>query len=795
MARMLVEIPIPPKWKQLWDTWDLRCFIVLSLLLQMFLIFVSPFRKRTKSYWIVMPLWTAYLMADATANFAVGLISNSMGNPGESAGKKSRTPVENTDLLAFWAPFLLVHLGGPDTITAFAMEDNELWLRHLLGLIFQCLAALYVFVQSLPDNRLWIPTTLMFVTGIIKYAERTRSLYLASADRFKESMLQPDADPGLNYAKLMDEYVTTTSSNLPTTFTTVEEPDTSTKSANKAKKGSLTDLEVVQYGYLFYQKFRGLIVDTIFSRKERDLSRYFFLNRNAKDAFKVIEVELNFIYEVLFTKLPVVYGKFGALCRVFSLGTVFLAIVIFILKGKSKFSNPDVTITYALLFGALGLDLTALLMLLFSDWTIIALRESPDEEPPNTLKNKIIIFFLSLRIKGVSKETKRKPKQKGTDQQHNVVEQTQSNLRRGLTGCMNQKLCRVLKIFVNRRWSETINTFNLIDYCLRKRYSKSDDARFCSKVTLVNVWEKVIDKLGVDEFLDSIIYVKPKTFDDSLRDFIFDELKSKSELADDLETAKEISSARGDWVLRVEDGWAGLLKYVAGVDYDQSLILWHIATDLLYNHPTYSREISNKEDKKSYKEISKLLSDYMLYLLIMEPGMMSAVAGIAQIRFRDTCAEAQRFFKEKMKDKTSSDQSIKHAKACKEIYDVQTVVPPISIKGDRSKSLLFDGCMLAKKIVDIAEELTRKAEEHTSQQESNPSEIRPKPDKWLIISKVWVELLCYAASHARANMQAAQVSRGGELVTIVWLLMSHFGLGEQFQLSEGQSRAKLVVGK
>ncbi|GJZ61743.1 Xaa-Pro dipeptidase, partial [Tanacetum coccineum] len=41
------------------------------------------------------------------------------------------------------------------------------------------------------------------------------------------------------------------------------------------------------------------------------------------------------------------------------------------------------------------------------------------------------------------------------------------------------------------------------------------------------------------------------------------------------------------WVLRVEEGWSSLVKYVVDVDYDQSLILWHIATQLCYNSELY----------------------------------------------------------------------------------------------------------------------------------------------------------------------------------------------------------------
>ncbi|KAI3742945.1 hypothetical protein L1987_60644 [Smallanthus sonchifolius] len=773
MGRMMVEIPIPPKWKQLWDIWDLRCVIILSLSLQTFLILAAPLRKRTKSNWIVIPLWSAYLLADWAANFAVGLISSSQGNPDESSGKKDRTPVENEDLLAFWAPFLLVHLGGPDTITAFALEDNELWGRHLLSLFFQCLAAVYVFVQSLPHNRLWIPTMLMLMTGIIKFSERTRSLYLASADKFKESMLTQE-DAGPNYAKLMDEYVSKKQAKLPTSIIMVPEPNRAAKSANKAKRGNLTQLEVVQYGYMFFQKFKGLVVETIFNRKERNHSRDFFLNRTAEDAFKVVEVELNFIYDVLFTKLPVVYDKIGVICRFFSLVTVFLSIIIFILKGKSNFLKPDITITYGLLFGALVLDVTALFMLLFSDWTVIFLRESPDIEPEKAPKSKILNYLKTqiltkfLRIEGTLKDSKQNGKSKPCSWMMQLIKRrTEGTLQvanddaRSITTNKN-KSRSWMKYLMKRRWSESISTYNLIYYCLHPR---------------PNLFNSVFDKLGLSWFLDSIFYVKYEPFSDDLKDLIFKELKSKSELADDLETAKEISSARGDWVLRAEEGWSGLLNHVVEVDYDHSLILWHLATELCYNEEIHNKTIKNTKQRQN----SKLLSDYMLYLLIMQPGLMSAVAGIGQIRFRDTCAEAKRFFEDVRGENKKQSQRGKEkdeytlTNACMDILKVSTEVEPVTIKGDRSKSLLFDGCILANELMKIEREA--------------------KLDKWEIISKVWVELLCYAASHSRANMQAAEVSKGGELITIVWLLMAHLGLGDQFQISEGQARAKLIVGK
>ncbi|KAM0064945.1 hypothetical protein Hdeb2414_s0003g00108941 [Helianthus debilis subsp. tardiflorus] len=721
MRRLMLD-PIPPKWKKIWDTCDLRSFMLLSLSLQTILIMVAPLRKRTKSNLIIMLLWSAYLLADWAANFAVGLIMNGQGDSSDHPGKKGRNTSEDAGLLAFWASFILVHLGGPDTITAFSLEDNELWPRHLFGLVFQFLSAVYVFVLSLPHNGLWIPTLLVFFNGMLKYIEKTRSLYLASADIFKSSMLT-EANPDINASKLMDMHNTMKEAKLPAQIEMILDQEIVTISrvisANKTKKGILTELEVVQYGYQFYEKFIGLIVDMIYGEKERIQSRDFFLNRNANDAFKVIEVELNLIHEVLFTKLPMVHGKNGAIRRLLCLVTVCLAITFFLMKSKTNFREADVRITYCLLFGALVLDLISLFMIFSSDWTIIALRGLPDDEPPhNSLKTKIITLFLKLMTEGILKDPKSNTKSKQ---------------------------------YANRngRWSETISTFNLINYSLHRRHQS---------------WENVLNNLGFTRFLDGISYVESEEFSVDLRDFIFDELRTKSEFADELEEAKEISSARGNWVLRVEAGWGSLLKYVFEVDYDQSLIVWHIATELCY----YNEDDKGMHKTSSKRDIAKLLSDYMMFLLYLQPNIMSTVEGVAHIRFLDTFAEVSAQIKRFSETTGSNPKSV-----CEEI-----------LKASRANvnSLLFESCSLANQLIGISKK--------------DPKlENDPKLDKWEILSKVWVEILCYAAINSRVNTQVAQVSKGGELITIVWLLMTQFGFGDQFQPNKHNKRVKLHVGK
>ena len=661
-------------------------------------------------------IWSVYLLADWVAAFAVGLIAN-----GNKDGDKQ---VQSDDLLAFWAPFLLLHLGGPDTITAFALEDNELWLRHLLGLVIQFIAVAYVFLESI-SNDLWIPTILMLVAGTIKYAERTRALYLACLGNFKESMLPPP-DAGPNYAQLMEEYSSKKEAHVPVKIIIAPEKRASTSASSVPEEPSTgpNHISEMESGYKFFKIFKGLIVDLMFSFQERNDSRKFFFQMLPEKAFRVIEVELNFMYDALYTKMVVVNRKIGYFLRFICTGCIAVALQLFSSHHKHKIHKFDIGVTYALLIGAISLDVIAIVKLIFSDWTIVLLKNSTAKRWIYYAREKLFFY----------------------------------------------KLWEPSKSFFDRRWSNSISQHGLIRYCLRERFKWFD---------------KLADICGLKDLLDEIQYKKTVTVKQTLKKFIFEELEEKATKAEQSRIAKEICSGRGDWILS-QNACHSLLWSVEK-EYDECLLMWHIATDLCYYEE--KEKPDDLKEELDHRQWSRLLSEYMLYLLVMQPTMMSAVAGIGQIRFRDTCAEAKKFFRRGQQEPNCFKKFCKQLKKllrigqsksmkdqiseyCKQLLSVDTVVKPIEVKGDRSKSVLFDACMLAKDLRKLN-----------------------KTKRWMIMSKVWVELLSYAASHCRANTHAQQLSKGGELITFVWLLMAHFGLGEQFRIQEGHARAKLIVTK
>ena len=136
-------------------------------------------------------------------------------------------------------------------------------------------------------------------------------------------------------------------------------------------------------------------------------------------------------------------------------------------------------------------------------------------------------------------------------------------------------------------------------------------------------------------------------------------------MTNDVKDLRSLLKHRGDYVITKWEFIETLGWSVVDVEFDHTILFWHIAIDLY----SYSDEDPNP---KARCKISKCLSEYMLYLLVMCPFMLPK--GTWEFRFRDTCAEAKRFFQQKSEFISSKNE------ACKLLLQVNTKHEPREVK-------------------------------------------------------------------------------------------------------------------
>ncbi|XP_019087813.1 PREDICTED: uncharacterized protein LOC104723148 [Camelina sativa] len=668
----------------------------------------------------------------------------------------------------------------------------------------QFIATLYVFLLSIP-NRLWEPTTLMLMAGVIKYFERIGAMRAASLERFKK-MRPGEPEPGVDYSRFMEEYKIRKISREHSEFVRVEEPE---KRQRQVRPHVLTQLHAIQYGYKYFNIYKGLVVDFLYSSEHWLESKEFFKSLEAVEALSILEVELSFIYGTLFTKVDILHTWTGLTFRFISLGCLFSSLSIFKTSRKDEYDGFDVGLTYALILGGIAFDFISILMFCISDWTFARMRMPKDKvDEEDTLFDEILTWF--LRFKELKwKECKCHEKEYPS---HMVLD----------------------RLFIFRRWSEYVYAYNLIGSSLRikpkrihhKTFETIIQSVYIDRAISVIILETILlskalnhirtkidlymshlsieDRVmyyvlyplrpflrfwfgvplinyplgffGIPDQLNEIIFTSRERLTAELWGFIFEEVQNKYRYLLGSESSSYIYSARGEWILRdmkIDEYYEKLLPYVTDMDYDQSILLWHIATELLHQ----TNENNARYDE--YKEVSKTLSDYMMYLLIVQPTLMSTVAGIDKLKFKAAIAEVKKFKEaKKLFERTPVEGSREAKMACNAILDYYKADGERNenAQGYRNKSVLFQASMLAKELQRIEIQISNKK-------------------MWEVVSKVWVEMLCYAAKHCDSKQQAAQLNRGGELINFVWLLMAHFGLGDQFRTTKEDSKARLVLDK
>ncbi|KAG2570365.1 hypothetical protein PVAP13_7KG029900 [Panicum virgatum] len=659
------EAGLVPAVQELWNAWEIHFLILLSLSLQVFLFLFAGMRRRSSSRVLSIVLWLAYLSADSVAIFVLGHLAVRAGEPGHQ-------------LMSFWAPFVLIHLGGQDTITAFSRQDNELWLRHLLNLVTQVVVAGYVVAKaSWPDSRLRVAMVLMFLSGCFKYAERTLCLYSASPARLRSHnigimsrklqafqwFLKKDndsrvvADNDLTPRHIFDYMMkeATSESSSSTDIMSVDAP--------------INETEIII-------KYLDKLPDT---HKE------FLSNPDRYDPYKFVGACLLDWYEGLYTKNPFRQSFFEIYQECLYPFFPLIALVLFMASEKGGHlhtSQTDITVSYILLVGAI--------FLLPRSWS-------------------------------------------------------------------------------RKQWSEELAQYNMI-----KRHATQDTSG------MAFIWQwigKLLGSCGLELF---DVTHTPMTKDNNapMKEFVLANLLYSG-------TKKEwnIGSSRGHlavqkWMVKNHHdpnsaATGKVLEKIitSGLDFPTSVLTWHIATDICYFWEGASTCSSGVELKK-HKEMSRELSNYLMYLVFKCGVMLSSNSQIVHDKAHEeiltTLFEHQQSQQVTLDEKTTVTKIFEALKKKSLVGTQKKHEEPSEIKDNAADSHL-------QKLLQSAQATTSPVLPHAGEVAQALIDIQDEANRWELIASVWSEMLFYTAPRCGCAFHYEHLSTGGEFITHVLLLMKFLG--------------------
>uniref|UniRef100_A0ACD5WM93 Uncharacterized protein n=1 Tax=Avena sativa TaxID=4498 RepID=A0ACD5WM93_AVESA len=357
---------------QWWEEWQLRILVLGSLAIQVILLATSNARKLPVRSWFGPVIWLAYLGSDAIAIYALATLfsrQRKLQVDGIQQGSINANANGNSILEVFWAPILLIHLGGQDGITAYNIEDNELWTRHILTAVFQVTVAIYVFCKSWPgcnDTNLLVAAILLFILGILKCIEKPLALNRASINSLMSSGEPIQRSIRTNKLKIdpledfiekvtspagANDYLLTPATPVDLTpyklFVDLASPSTDDRMRMLLSFSALDENHA-------YRKLQHWLSKTfvVLYTKEKMFSGFRFVYTPSPDRANIAEME------VVLPKL----WNFGFVRRMLSLYLPWVSIALFHHSKREVYSQEDVKVTYALLCCTAALEYLALLL-------------------------------------------------------------------------------------------------------------------------------------------------------------------------------------------------------------------------------------------------------------------------------------------------------------------------------------------------------------------------------------------------------------------------------------------------
>lgn len=231
---------------------------------------------------------------------------------------------------------------------------------------------------------------------------------------------------------------------------------------------------------------------------------------------------------------------------------------------------------------------------------------------------------------------------------------------------------------------------------------------------------RIARSTGLDNWLNKLRNTDTTVISADTKQLVLEELQRIVEACQGKEDT--MWGYRGQYALKQ---WAGFYEdpnWCTDIDFDESILAWHFATNIFL--------FAKMKSSTGLAGAIRVLSNYMMFLLAEHPYMLPS-----PVRGRHY-AMASKWL---LNPNQSGDR-------------LQEIVNRIQIgQYDNFPPVLVRGATLATMLL------------------RDPRSMEDLPR---VILGVWVEMLCYAASHSSRDSHARQLNRGAEFITVVWILAS-----------------------
>jgi len=300
-------------------------------------------------------------------------------------------------------------------------------------------------------------------------------------------------------------------------------------------------------------------------------------------------------------------------------------------------------------------------------------------------------------------------------------------------------------------WPDQVAQYNLIGYIVRNKKHRK--------------LRRLATLLVCKDYIDQLWCMKPSKSSSDITKVVHGYIAKgwTEHHIKDMATYRAFNDNRGQWTLE-QEGCNRSFDWGLRRAFDESVLLWHLATDFCFLHmdPSPAHTAAYEAARRS-----KEISNYMVYLLFVNPEML--MTGARRSLFRAMYKQLKGI---PLYNDEPAPQGEK--KLAQNIIDRL-----LGTEGSDMDRMVHDAWAIANELLTSLQWDEEKL--------------------WRVVQGVWVEMLCFSAGRCRGYLHAKSLGKGGEFLSYVWLLLFYMGMEtvaektQRSQLQEETDEGGLVV--